>query len=184
MIRLSALVALLLFAGIAVAGAADETLSAAASQAYLAANAKKPGVITRPDGLQYKVLHSGIGKHPGPSDVVRLYFSGRFINGALFDGTSPGLPATLAVNTILQGLSEALQMMQEGDHWQIVVPPSLGFDARSLASGAVPPDQALVFDITLLSTNVAARPDAPDTGNPLTIATAGREQKAVLTLHP
>jgi FKBP-type peptidyl-prolyl cis-trans isomerase FklB len=164
--------------------AADTNLSAAANQAYLAANAAKPGTVTRPSGLQYRVLHNGVGRHPGPADWAQITYSGKLIDGTVFDGTSPGLPATLAVNGIIPGLSEALQLMHAGDRWQIVVPPALGFGPRGSANGAIPPEQALVFDVTLLSVQAANGPQAPGSGLPLIIATEGREQKAVLTIHP
>ena len=96
-------------------------------------------------------MHSGVGRHPGAGDWAKVTYSGKLIDGTLFDGTSPGLPATLAVNGIIPGLSEALQLMHEGDRWQIVVPPALGFGPHGSANGAIPPEQALVFDVTLLS---------------------------------
>ena len=164
--------------------AADTNLSAAANQAYLAANAAKPGTVTRPSGLQYRVLHNGVGRHPGPADWAQITYSGKLIDGTVFDGTSPGLPATLAVNGIIPGLSEALQLMHAGDRWQIVVPPALGFGPHGSANGAIPPEQALVFDVTLMSVQPANGPQAPGSGLPLSIATEGREQKAVLTIHP
>ena len=173
---------LLLF--IAAPALAADPLSAEANVAFLAANAQKPGVVSRGSGVQFHVLHAGVGRHPGATDLVQVTFSARLINGALFDGTSPGLPATLTVNGIIPGLSEALQAMHEGDHWQVVVPPNLGFGTHGSANGVVPPNQDLVFDITLISTSTPSAPQAPDPSNPLAIATQGREQKAVLTIHP
>jgi FKBP-type peptidyl-prolyl cis-trans isomerase FklB len=178
------LIGLALLGQTAWAQAADANLSAAANQAFLTANAAKPGTVTRPSGLQYRVVHSGVGRHPGAGDWVKVTYSGKLIDGTVFDGTSPGLPATLAVNGIIPGLSEALQLMHEGDRWQIVVPPALGFGPHGSANGAIPPEQALVFDVTLLSAEAANGPQAPGSGLPLIIATEGREQKAVLTIHP
>ena len=158
----------------------------AASKAFLAKNAKEPGVVVLPDGLQYKIISSGpaTGLKPHINDEVKVNYEGKLIDGTVFDGTSPGLPATLAVNGIIPGFSEALQLMHEGDRWQIVVPPALGFGPHGSANGAIPPEQALVFDVTLLSVQAANGPQAPGSGLPLIIATEGREQKAVLTIHP
>lgn len=123
----------------------------AANQAYLTTYAKKPGVLIRPSGLEYRVIRSGlIGRRPGLSDTVRLTFTGKLIDGKLFDGSAPGFPATLPLSSIsLRGLSEALQMMREGDHWELAVPANLGFGTRGTGDGSVPPNQTLVFDVTL-----------------------------------
>ena len=160
------------------ARADDQALSAAANQAYLADNAQKPGVIIRPDGLQYRILRSGVGNRPSPTATVQVNYSGRLINGAVVDGTSPGLSATLHVGTLLKGLSEALQLMHEGDHWQIVIPPNLAFGSRGTDNGVVPPNQALVFDVTLVSIAPAARPQA-DTSDQMSISGYNREQGTV-----
>jgi FKBP-type peptidyl-prolyl cis-trans isomerase len=139
------------------AGAADDALSDAANQAYLAANAKRKGVIVRPDGLQFRILQNGFGKHPGLTDTVEVYYTGRLINGTVFDGTSPGLPASFKVNSVIQGWIEALQLMREGDHWQVVIPANLGYGARGAGNGMIPPNQTLVFDLRLISTTPAPK---------------------------
>ena len=161
----------------------DPALSAVANQAFVAANARKPGVITRPNGLQYRVLQNGPGKRPGLGDTVLVNFSARLINGKLFDGTTPGLPATLSVSGVVRGLSEALQMMHVGDHWQLVIPTELGFGPRGAGNGIVPPNQALVFDVTLLSTSPAP-PSGTDQGTTLSVYSANNAPSAILTIHP
>lgn len=136
------------------AQAADDALSAEANQAYLAANAKKPGVIVRPDGLQFKILQNGFGKRPYFTDTVQVYYTGTLINGTLFDGTSPGLPATFKVNGVIPGWIEALTIMREGDHWQLVIPAHLAYGDRG-RGGIIPPNQTLVFDMRLVTTTPA-----------------------------
>src|ERR1700755_2998490 len=138
----------------------DPALSAQATAAYLAANAKKPGIIVKPDGLQIKIVQSGFGKRPAAADSVEVYYTGSLINGSVFDGTSPGLPASFKVNQVIPGWIEALQLMREGDHWQLVIPSSLGYGPRG-AGKAIPPDQTLVFDMTLVSTTPAPRRGEP-----------------------
>jgi FKBP-type peptidyl-prolyl cis-trans isomerase len=137
--------------------AADDALSLEANQAFLAANAKKPGVFTRPDGLQFKILQNGFGKRPSITDTVKVYFTGTMINGTVFDGTSPGLPANFKVNAVIPGWIEALSLMREGDHWQLVIPANLGYGDRGAGNGTIPPNQTLVFDMTLISTKPAPR---------------------------
>jgi FKBP-type peptidyl-prolyl cis-trans isomerase len=142
------------------APATDPALSPQANAAYLAFNAKKPGMIVKADGLQIKIVQSGFGKRPAVTDTVEVYYTGALINGAVFDGTSPGLPASFKVNEVIPGWTEALQLMREGDHWQLVIPSNLGYGARG-AGKAIPPDQVLVFDMNLVSTTPAPRRGEP-----------------------
>ncbi|MBN9544136.1 MAG: FKBP-type peptidyl-prolyl cis-trans isomerase [Alphaproteobacteria bacterium] len=138
----------------------DPALSPQANAEYLAANAKKKGVIVKPDGLQIRMLQNGFGRRPAVTDSVEVYYTGALINGKVFDGTSPGLPANFKVNQVIAGWTEALQLMREGDHWQIVIPSQLGYGARG-AGKSIPPDQTLVFDMTLVSTTPAPRRGEP-----------------------
>jgi FKBP-type peptidyl-prolyl cis-trans isomerase len=146
--------------------AADPALSAAANAAFLANNLKQPGVMKRPSGLQYKIIQNGFGRHPGPADTVQVYYTGKLINGKVFDGTSQGLPATFNVSRdgLVQGWVEALQMMREGDHWTIWVPAALGYGAGGTPDGSIPPNQTLIFDLRLLSTAAPPRPGDPACG--------------------
>lgn len=163
---------------------ADETLSPAANAAYLAAHAKKPGTITRASGLQYQVLRSGVGRRPGRSDVVRLQYAMRLINGTVVDATTPSLPAAVLLGDIsLAGLGEALSLMREGDRWQVVIPPNLGFGAATAVGGAVPPGQALVMDLTLVSA-VAPRAGEAPPPNPFSLWGNGHMSGAALTIRP
>ena len=159
--RVGVLLAFLLF-GALPALAADDALSLEANQAFLKANARKPGVIVRPDGLQFKILQNGYGKRPSTTDTVQVYYTGVLINGTLFDGTSPGLPATFLVNKVIPGWIEALTLMREGDHWQVVIPANLAYAERGAGNGNVPPSQTLVFDLRLISTKPAPRRGDPN----------------------
>ncbi len=150
----------LLAAPVAAFAAPDPALSPEANAAFLAANAKKPGVIVKPDGLQIKIIQSGFGKRPAATDTVEVYYTGSLINGTIFDGTSPGLPAAFKVNELIPCWTEALQLMREGDHWQLVIPANLGYGARG-AGKAIPPEQTLVFDMTLVSTTPAPKRGEP-----------------------
>src|SRR5665213_2650197 len=115
---MAALTALLSFTTFA-AKAADPALSYEANEAFLHANAAKPGVVTRPSGLQYNVLKSGFGGRAGPLDTVQVNYVGMLINGKVFDGTEPLTPATFTVNKLIPGWTEALGLMRMGDKWHI-----------------------------------------------------------------
>jgi FKBP-type peptidyl-prolyl cis-trans isomerase len=139
-----------------------DPLDLAANQAFVAANARKPGVVTRPSGLEYRIIRSGLtGRRPASNDTVRLTFTGKLINGKQFDGSAPGFPATLPFYSIsLRGLVEALQLMHEGDRWEVVVPANLAFGTKGTGEGSVPPNQTLVFDVTLTQVIPAAQAGA------------------------
>jgi FKBP-type peptidyl-prolyl cis-trans isomerase FklB len=137
--------------------AVDDALSIEANQAFLAANTKKPGWITRPSGLQFRIIQNGYGKRPASTDTVTVYYTGTLINKVIFDGTSPGLPASFKVNGVIPGWAEALQLMREGDHWLLCIPPNLGYGVRGAPGGQVPPNQVLLFDVKLLKTEPAPK---------------------------
>lgn len=162
----------------------DDPLSAVANNAFLTANAARPGTVVRPSGLQYRVLRTGFGRRPGEGDVVRIAFKVTLIDGRVVDSTPPSLPATMAMSGVgLRGLAEALALMHEGDRWQLVIPAALGFGVKPAGNGAVPPNQTLIFDLTLVS---AAPPQPGETlgENPFTYWSNGREVGGTLTIHP
>jgi hypothetical protein len=142
--------------------AVPPALNAASNAAYLKAFAKRPGVVVRPNGLMYRILHNGFGLRPGPDDYVTVNYSGGLVDGTIFDGTEPGMPARFKVKSLIPGWSQALRLMRVGDHWQLVIPANLGYGARG-AGSTIPPNQALVFDLELLKVvPPKVRPHAQD----------------------
>ena len=94
--------------------------------AYLEEYAQEPGVIVMPSGLEYKVLKQGEGPVPGPTDKVRVYYTGKTIDGKVFDSSAQrGTPAEFGVNPVIPGWVEALQLMPEGSRSQLVIPSVL-----------------------------------------------------------
>ncbi len=151
MTRIGILLAAVLLLAAGPAAAADPALSPAANAAYLAANAHKPGVHVATSGLQYRIIKNGFGRRPGPRDSVTVYYSGKLITGKVFDSTEPGLPANFVVNQLIPGWTEALQVMREGDRWELVIPANLAYGERGAGNGAIPPGQVLIFDMELVS---------------------------------
>jgi FKBP-type peptidyl-prolyl cis-trans isomerase FklB len=147
------------------AHAADSALSDKANAAFLEANGHKPGVVTRPSGLQYSIIRRGYGKRPAATDVVTAYYTGSLINGTVFDATEAGFPANFTVNQLIPGWTEALELMREGDHWQIVIPPDLAYGARGAGDGKIPPNQVLVFDLELIKVSPPPK-DEKDQNSP------------------
>jgi FKBP-type peptidyl-prolyl cis-trans isomerase FklB len=124
--------------------------AAAEGTAFLAENAKKPGVTTTKSGLQYKVIKPGTGRSPGPNDTVTVQYRGTLVNGQQFDSSyDRGEPATFPVGGVIAGWTEALQLMKEGAQYQLVIPPSLAYGDRG-AGGVIPPGATLIFDVELV----------------------------------
>jgi len=148
--RLGVLIAAALLAiNATAANAADSALSLAANAEFLASYAKMPGVVVRPSGLEYRIIHSGFGGRPSSTDIVNVYYRGTLINGKQFDGTEPGSPVEFPVNSVIPGWTEALQLMREGDEWELVIPSNLAYGSRG-AGEVIPPNQTLVFDVRLV----------------------------------
>jgi len=143
-----------------------DALSMAANHVFLADNARKPGVTVLPSGLEYRVLKNGFGGHPSPADNVEFSYSARLINDKLVDSASSDLPANLQVSNLMRGLNEALLRMQVGDRWQLAIPAELALGAKG--NGAVPPNQTLVVDISLMAVIPPQQAQAQDS-NPLSL---------------
>jgi FKBP-type peptidyl-prolyl cis-trans isomerase FklB len=122
---------------------------------FLEANKVKDGVVTLKSGLQYKVLQAGTGEKPNITDVVSVHYRGSFINGTIFDSSyERGKPQVFPVNRVIPGWSEALQLMQVGDKWQIVVPHYLAYGESGFGN-EIAPCTTLIFEMELLDINNA-----------------------------
>ncbi|KAA0135906.1 MAG: FKBP-type peptidyl-prolyl cis-trans isomerase [Gimesia chilikensis] len=120
---------------------------------FLADNAKKEGVKTTKSGLQYKVIKSGSGKTPKLDDRVTTHYRGTLIDGTEFDSSyKRNQPATFPVNGVIGGWTEALQLMKEGDKWQLFIPSDLAYGERG-SGPDIGPNEVLIFDIELLKVN-------------------------------
>ena len=118
---------------------------------FLAANAKKEGVKTTASGLQYKAIKSGTGKTPKASDTVKVHYHGTLIDGTVFDSSvDRGEPISFPVGGVIPGWTEALQLMKEGDKWQIVLPSKIAYGEQG-AGPKIGPNSVLVFEVELLA---------------------------------
>ena len=127
--------------------------SQAEADAFMAKNAKEPGIKVTASGLQYKIERSGpeVGPHPGPRDEVKVNYVGSLTNGQVFDTTNDrGAPAIFGVGGLIPGWMEALQLMRPGDVWIVYVPPKLGYGEEGAGGGQIPPNSVLVFRLELL----------------------------------
>jgi FKBP-type peptidyl-prolyl cis-trans isomerase FklB len=124
---------------------------------FLTENAKKEGVVTRPSGLQYKVIKDGTGKKAKPTDTVTVHYRGTMIDGTEFDSSyKRNEPANLPVEGIVPGWAEGLSLMKVGSKWQLFIPSKLAYGEEG-AGDAIGPNVTLIFDVELLDAkNVAA----------------------------
>jgi FKBP-type peptidyl-prolyl cis-trans isomerase FklB len=122
-----------------------------AAEAYLVENKKKPGVITLPSGLQYKVLAEGKGESPKTNDVVTVNYRGTLLDGTEFDSSyKQGKPATFAANNVIRGWTEAMPLMKPGSKLQLCIPPELAYGERGYGQ-QIAPNSVLIFEVELLS---------------------------------
>lgn len=123
------------------------------NEEFLEKNKTADGIKVTASGLQYKVLASGNGKAPKATDKVTVHYTGRLIDGTIFDSSvEKGAPATFDLNGIIPGWTEALQLMHEGDKWTIFLPSDLAYGERG-AGEQIPPYATLVFDVELIKVN-------------------------------
>ena len=119
--------------------------------AFLAENAKKPGVITLPSGLQYKVIKEGTGDKLKATDNFKALYKGSLIDGTVFDSSEKhgGEPLDMPVNRVIPGWTEALQLMPAGSKWILYIPGDLAYGPRG-GGALIGPNATLIFEIELL----------------------------------
>jgi FKBP-type peptidyl-prolyl cis-trans isomerase len=136
------------------ATAGNAMVRQAAGQAFRAENAKKDGVVTLPNGVQYKILKKGKGERPSEGDTVVCHYRGTSIEGKEFESSyRQGKPARLSLSRVIPGWKEALKLMPVGSTWQVVVPPELAYRAqpRGKRTKVQTSSETLVFEIELLA---------------------------------
>jgi peptidylprolyl isomerase/FKBP-type peptidyl-prolyl cis-trans isomerase FklB len=144
------LLASLLALGACSRASADAT---AEGRAFLAQNAKAPGIQTTRSGLEYQVLSSGPadGESPGPDDVVKVNYEVKLLNGEVIDSSyARGAPDVMRLGGLIGAWKEALRLMRPGDTWRIWSPPSLAYGDKE--AGPIPPGSVLEFKIELIAT--------------------------------
>ncbi|WP_300300329.1 FKBP-type peptidyl-prolyl cis-trans isomerase [uncultured Muribaculum sp.] len=128
-------------------------VNAAAGKSFLDENGKRVEVKTTSSGLQYEVLEEGTGKMPSASDSVTVHYTGKLIDGTVFDSSvERGEPATFGVTQVIPGWVEALQMMKEGAKWRLFIPSNLAYGPNG-AGNVIGPNATLIFDVELIKVN-------------------------------
>lgn len=118
---------------------------------FLEENSRQEGVVTLPDGLQYKVIRQGEGANPKVTDTVLVNYRGVLLDGSEYDSSAKhGGPVALKVNEVIPGWREALLLMKTGSKWQLFIPWQLGYGHEG-SGRIVPPNAVLVMEVELLS---------------------------------
>ena len=124
-------------------------VNAKAGRDFLEENGKRVEVKTTASGLQYEVLQEGSGKQPKAEDFVTVHYTGKLIDGTVFDSSvERGEPATFGVTQVIPGWVEALQLMKEGAKYRLFIPSQLAYGPQG--AGPIGPNQTLIFDVELI----------------------------------
>lgn len=125
-------------------------VNAAAGEAFLKENGSRAEVKTTASGLQYEVLQEGTGATPDAGDQVMVHYTGKLIDGTVFDSSvERGEPATFGVTQVIPGWVEALQLMKAGSKWRLFIPSNLAYGPNG-AGGVIGPNATLIFDVELI----------------------------------
>merc|ERR1719231_1413011 len=118
---------------------------------FLEENKKKDGVVTLPSGLQYKVLRKGSGTdHPTVDSSCECHYEGTLIDGTEFDSSyKRGSPTSFAPNQVIKGWTEAMQLMVEGDKFELYIPSELAY-GESGSPPKIPGGSALIFRMEII----------------------------------
>jgi len=117
---------------------------------WLNENRKKQGVIVLPSGLQYKVIKEGTGPKPKATDMVKVHYRGKLVNGTVFDASyDRGEPIEFKLNQVIPGWTEGLQLMSKGAKYELYIPSSLGYGDQG-AGEMIPGGSTLIFEVELL----------------------------------
>lgn len=124
-------------------------VNAKAGRDFLEENGKRVEVKTTASGLQYEVFQEGSGKQPKAEDFVTVHYTGKLIDGTVFDSSvERGEPATFGVTQVIPGWVEALQLMKEGAKYRLFIPSQLAYGPQG--AGPIGPNQTLIFDVELI----------------------------------
>lgn len=117
---------------------------------FLAENKKRDGVKVTPSGLQYEILKLGTGPKPADTSTVKVHYEGFLINGKKFDSSRDrGEPISFALNQVIKGWAEGVQLMPVGSRFKFYIPYALGYGEQG-AGGTIPGGSALIFDVELI----------------------------------
>ena len=121
-------------------------------------DAEREGVQTTESGLQYIVLQEGTGATPTASNIVKVHYEGKLINGEIFDSSiQRGEPIVFGLNRVIPGWTEGLQLIGKGGKVKLVIPSDLAYGDHG-APPRIPGGSTLIFEVELFNVTKAAAP--------------------------
>ena len=132
------------------ANLSDYEVNKVEGENFLIENASKEGVVQTASGLQYRVITEGKGAKPSPTDVVSVHYTGRLLDGTVFDSSlSNGEPISFPLDQVIPGWSEGVQLMNVGSKYEFWIPYNLAYGTSSVG-GVIDPYSTLHFEVELL----------------------------------
>lgn len=126
---------------------------------FLEENKKREGVVTTESGLQYEVITEGTGKSPSENSIVLAHYKGTLIDGTVFDSSyDRNQPLEIALNGVIKGWTEGLQLMKEGAKYKFFIPTHLGYGMNVRPGGKIEPNMAIIFEVELIEVKGEAEP--------------------------
>ena len=117
---------------------------------FMEQNAKNDSVVQTQSGLQYMALKEGTGAKPSATDTVTVHYTGKLLDGTVFDSSvERGEPATFALDQVIPGWTEGLQLMSEGSEYRLFIPSELAYGSKG-AGDKILPNATLIFDVQLI----------------------------------
>lgn len=116
---------------------------------FLAENKSKDGIKTTASGLQYKVVTEGSGGKPSKTDIVKVDYEGKLLDGTVFDSSyKRGKPVEFPLNQVIPGWTEGVQLMTKGSKYEFYIPSDLAYGENG--APGIQPNSTLIFTVELL----------------------------------
>jgi FKBP-type peptidyl-prolyl cis-trans isomerase len=116
---------------------------------FLFINSQRSAVQFTPSGLQYEIIQETDGKKPNANSIVRVHYTGTFMNGSLFDASYEENGAYIPLDMVIRGWTEGVMLMGEGSIYRLFIPSNLAYGKDGI-QGIIPPYSTLIFVVELL----------------------------------
>ncbi len=121
------------------------------NKSWITEKSREPGVRELYGGIYYKVLKSGNkgGESPNKGSVVVVHYTGKTINGKVFDSSKGGVAPVFRLRELIPGWIIALQKMHIGDKWEVYIPANQAYG--KISHPGIPGGSTLIFEIELIN---------------------------------
>lgn len=140
---------------------------------FLESKKKDSKVKATESGLLYEVVKEGNGAQPNDNSLVEVNYEGKLIDGKTFDSSEKGNPVKFPIKNVIKGWQEGLKLMKVGSKYKFYIPGSLAYGEYGSPDGKIGPNETLVFDVELVSTE-----EAPEQQQPIMVPNANQHAPA------